>query len=106
MVLLRIDEPLLAGCPEEVGVTVEVINSVTTGVDTTWGRPVCYGNRYTRLDKLISNPDCGLCHLPAYIARSKLAAMVEGTMAVRRTVAIQSGTRTVTSPEPTVEQGV
>jgi methionine synthase II (cobalamin-independent) len=45
-------------------------------------------------DKLIINPDCGLCHLPAHVARSKLSAMVEGTVAVRRTL-----------PEPTVEQG-
>jgi methionine synthase II (cobalamin-independent) len=37
-------------------------------------------------DKLIINPDCGLRHLPAHVARSKLAAMVEGTMAVRATL--------------------
>jgi methionine synthase II (cobalamin-independent) len=47
-----------------------------------------------RFDKLITNPDCGLRHLPAHVARSKLSAMVEGTVAVRRTL-----------PEPTVEQG-
>src|ERR671917_1397267 len=37
-------------------------------------------------DKLIINPDCGLRNLPADVARSKLAAMVEGTVAVRRTL--------------------
>jgi len=64
-------------------------------------------------DKLIINPDCGLRHLPADAARSKLAAMVEGTAAVRRTLPHQSGhtqlaeshDQTVTSPELTVEQG-
>lgn len=36
-------------------------------------------------DKLTINPDCGLRHLPTHAARSKLAAMVEGTMAVQAT---------------------
>ena len=45
-------------------------------------------------NKLIINRDCGLRHLPAHVARSKLSAMVKGTVAVRRTL-----------PEPTVEQG-
>jgi methionine synthase II (cobalamin-independent) len=115
--LLQIDEPSLAGYPEEVGVAVEAVNIVTTGVDVTWGLHVCYGNRYVRpswerhddflfpANKLIINPDCGLCHLPAHVTRSKLAVMVEGTMAVRRTLPIQAGSRTVTSAEPTVEQG-
>ncbi|MGH3865133.1 MAG: hypothetical protein ACRDQ4_03170 [Pseudonocardiaceae bacterium] len=179
--LLQIDEPFLAGYPEDVGVAVEAINIVTTGVDVTWGLHVCYGNRYARpswerhydflfpavldanvdqlilefarkgyedlgviqrfgwdralglgvvdvkteqiespelivarihraldifpANKLIINPDCGLRHLPAHVARSKLAAMVDGTVAVRRTLPIQSGPRPVTSSEPTVEQG-
>lgn len=38
-------------------------------------------------DKLIINPDCGPRHLPAEVARSKLVTMVEGTAAVRRTLA-------------------
>jgi 5-methyltetrahydropteroyltriglutamate--homocysteine methyltransferase len=160
--LLQIDEPFLAGYPEDVGVAVEAINIVTKGVDVTWGLHVCYGNRYARpswerhydflfpavldanvdqlilefarrgyedleviqrsgwdralglgvmdvkteqiesaeliaqrihraldtvpADKLIINPDCGLRHLPADVARAKLAAMVEGTAAVRRTL--------------------
>ena len=156
MPLLQIDEPFLAGYPEDVGVT--------------WGLHVCYGNRYARpswerhddflfptvldvnmdqlilefarkgyedleviqrfgwdralglgvmdvkieqiestelitqrihralgtfpADKLIINPDCGLRHLPAHVTRLKLSAMVEETVAVRRTLL-----------EPTVEQG-
>ena len=160
--LLQIDEPFLAGYPEDVAVAVEAINIVTQGVDVTWGLHVCYGNRYARpsweghydflfptvhnvnvdqlilefgrkgyedlqviqgfgwdralglgvvdvkteqiesaeligqrirkvldtfpADKLIINPDCGLRHLPADIARSKRAAMVEGTATVRRTL--------------------
>jgi 5-methyltetrahydropteroyltriglutamate--homocysteine methyltransferase len=48
---------------------------------------------------LIINPDCGLRHLPADVARAKLAAMVEGTIAVRRTLPAALG------QEPTVEQG-
>ncbi|PZS30966.1 MAG: hypothetical protein DLM61_09545 [Pseudonocardiales bacterium] len=64
-------------------------------------------------DKLIINPDGGLRHLPADVARSKLAAMVIGTAAIRRTLTTQLGPDqlvelnelTVTSPVPTVEQG-
>ncbi|MDQ3760865.1 MAG: methionine synthase [Actinomycetota bacterium] len=187
--LLQIDEPFLAGYPEDVGIAVEAINIVTQGLDVTWGLHVCYGNRYARpsweghydflfpavldanvdqlilefarkgyedlhviqrlgwdralglgvvdvkteevesaeliaqrirkaletfpADKLIINPDCGLRHLPADVARSKLTAMVEGTAAVRRTLPDQvgpaqlaePGKQTVASPEPTVAQG-
>jgi 5-methyltetrahydropteroyltriglutamate--homocysteine methyltransferase len=196
--LLQIDEPFLAGYPEDVRVAVEAINIVTYGVDVTWGLHVCYGNRYARpsweghydflfpavldanvhqlilefgrkgyedlhviqqlgwdralglgvvdvkteqvesadliaqriskaletfpADKLIINPDCGLRNLPAAVARSKLAAMVEGTVAIRRTLpetqsdghksaGTPSGPESpvalshVTPSEPTVEQG-
>lgn len=189
--LLQIDEPFLAGYPEDVRVAVEAINIVTQGVDVTWGLHVCYGNRYARpsweghydflfpsvldanvnqlilefgrkgyedlhvikqlgwdralglgvvdvkteqvesadlitqriskaleifpADKLIINPDCGLRNLPADVARSKLAAMVEGTVAVRRTLPDQPDKapsdghkppqHQVTPSEPTVEQG-
>jgi 5-methyltetrahydropteroyltriglutamate--homocysteine methyltransferase len=192
--LLQIDEPFLAGYPEEVGVAVEAINLVTQGVDVTWGLHVCYGNRYARpsweghydflfpavldaevdqlilefgrkgyedlpmiqrlgwdralglgvvdvkteeiesaelitqrirkaletfsADKLIINPDCGLRHLPADVARAKLTAMVAGTVAVRRTLSPESGPtepgptesaephgQAVTSSEPTAERG-
>ena len=174
--LLQIDEPFLAGYPEDVRVAVEAINIVTQGVDVTWGLHVCYGNRYARpsweghydflfpavLDanvhqlilefgrkgyedlhviqqlgwdralglgvvdvkteqvesgdliaqriskaletfpasKLIINPDCGLRNLPADVARSKLAAMVEGTVAVRRTLPAQSDEASPTGPNP------
>jgi 5-methyltetrahydropteroyltriglutamate--homocysteine methyltransferase len=46
--LLQIDEPFLAGCPEEVENTVAAINVVTAGVDVNWALHVCYGNRYAR----------------------------------------------------------
>jgi 5-methyltetrahydropteroyltriglutamate--homocysteine methyltransferase len=189
--LLQIDEPFLAGYPEDVNTAVEAINIVTQGVEVTWGLHVCYGNRYARpsweghydflfpavleanvdqlvlefgrkgyedlpvirrlgwdralglgvvdvkseriesaeliaarirkaldtfpADKLIINPDCGLRHLPADVARAKLTAMVEGTAAVRRILSAESplsGPTKSTEPigpeptsEPTVEQG-
>jgi 5-methyltetrahydropteroyltriglutamate--homocysteine methyltransferase len=34
-------------------------------------------------DRLMINPDCGLRHLPAGVARAKLRAMVAGTARVR-----------------------
>jgi 5-methyltetrahydropteroyltriglutamate--homocysteine methyltransferase len=46
--LLQIDEPFLAGYPEEAATAVEAVNVVTEGVDVTWALHVCYGNRYAR----------------------------------------------------------
>jgi 5-methyltetrahydropteroyltriglutamate--homocysteine methyltransferase len=46
--LLQIDEPFLAGYPEEAAIAVEAVNIVTEGVDVTWALHVCYGNRYAR----------------------------------------------------------
>jgi len=46
--LLQIDEPFLAGYPEQVGLAVEAVNIVTEGVPVTWALHVCYGNRYAR----------------------------------------------------------
>ncbi|MBA3252393.1 MAG: methionine synthase, partial [Geodermatophilaceae bacterium] len=46
--MLQIDEPFLAGYPEQVGLAVEAINVVTAGVEATWALHVCYGNRYAR----------------------------------------------------------
>jgi 5-methyltetrahydropteroyltriglutamate--homocysteine methyltransferase len=46
--LLQIDEPLLAGHPEDVALAVEAVNIVTKDVPVTWALHVCYGNRYAR----------------------------------------------------------
>jgi 5-methyltetrahydropteroyltriglutamate--homocysteine methyltransferase len=46
--LLQIDEPFLAGHPEDVGTAVEALNIVVSGVPVTWALHVCYGNRYAR----------------------------------------------------------
>jgi 5-methyltetrahydropteroyltriglutamate--homocysteine methyltransferase len=46
--LLQIDEPLLAGYPEDVELAVEAVNIVTSGADVSWILHVCYGNRYAR----------------------------------------------------------
>ncbi len=46
--LLQIDEPFLAGYPEDVGLAVEAVNIVTSGADVSWTLHVCYGNRYAR----------------------------------------------------------
>lgn len=46
--VLQIDEPLLAGYPEDVGLAVEAVNIVTAGADVSWILHVCYGNRYAR----------------------------------------------------------
>jgi len=46
--LLQIDEPFLAGYPEQVDTAIEAINVVVDGVDAQWALHVCYGNRYAR----------------------------------------------------------
>jgi 5-methyltetrahydropteroyltriglutamate--homocysteine methyltransferase len=46
--LLQIDEPVLAGYPEQVDLAVDAVNIVTAGVPVTWALHVCYGNRYAR----------------------------------------------------------
>jgi len=45
---LQIDEPFLAGYPEQAGLAIEAVNIVTDGVPVTWALHVCYGNRYAR----------------------------------------------------------
>src|SRR5215475_6714679 len=46
--LLQIDEPFLAGHPDQVATAVEAINIVAKDVEVTWALHVCYGNRYAR----------------------------------------------------------
>jgi 5-methyltetrahydropteroyltriglutamate--homocysteine methyltransferase len=46
--LLQIDEPFLAGYPEQAGLAIEAVNIVTDGIPVTWALHVCYGNRYAR----------------------------------------------------------
>ena len=46
--LLQLDEPFLAGYPEQVDLAIEAVNIVTAGVPATWALHVCYGNRYAR----------------------------------------------------------
>jgi len=45
---LQIDEPFLAGYPEQVELAIEAVNIVTEDVPVTWALHVCYGNRYAR----------------------------------------------------------
>ena len=46
--MLQIDEPFLAGYPEDVELAIEAVNTVTDGADVSWTLHVCYGNRYAR----------------------------------------------------------
>jgi 5-methyltetrahydropteroyltriglutamate--homocysteine methyltransferase len=46
--LLQIDEPFLAGYPEQAELATEAVNIVTDGVPVAWALHVCYGNRYAR----------------------------------------------------------
>jgi 5-methyltetrahydropteroyltriglutamate--homocysteine methyltransferase len=46
--MLQIDEPFLAGYPEDIELAIEAVNIVTEGADVGWTLHVCYGNRYAR----------------------------------------------------------
>ena len=46
--LLQIDEPFLAGYPEDIALAIEAINIVTDVPGVSWVLHVCYGNRYAR----------------------------------------------------------
>ena len=46
--MLQVDEPFVAGYPEDVALAVEAVNTVTEGADVSWTLHVCYGNRYAR----------------------------------------------------------
>jgi 5-methyltetrahydropteroyltriglutamate--homocysteine methyltransferase len=46
--VVQIDEPFLAGYPEQVGLAVEALNIVTDVPGVSWVLHVCYGNRYAR----------------------------------------------------------
>jgi 5-methyltetrahydropteroyltriglutamate--homocysteine methyltransferase len=46
--LLQIDEPFLAGYPEQVPLAVRALNLVVEGVDVEWAVHICYGNRHAR----------------------------------------------------------
>ena len=45
---LQIDEPFLAGYTDQVGLAIEAVNTVVSGVDAAWALHVCYGNRHAR----------------------------------------------------------
>jgi 5-methyltetrahydropteroyltriglutamate--homocysteine methyltransferase len=46
--VVQIDEPFLAGYPDQVGLAVEAVNILTDVPGVTWVLHVCYGNRYAR----------------------------------------------------------
>jgi 5-methyltetrahydropteroyltriglutamate--homocysteine methyltransferase len=46
--VLQIDEPFLAGYPEQAELAIEAVNIVTDVPGVTWVLHVCYGNRYAR----------------------------------------------------------
>ena len=55
-------------------------------------------------ERLVINPDCGLRHLPADVARAKLRAMVAGAAEVRAELGRQQAARPGTQPPAPAEQ--
>jgi 5-methyltetrahydropteroyltriglutamate--homocysteine methyltransferase len=45
---IQLDEPYLAGHPDQIALAIEAVNIVTADVDTHVALHVCYGNRYAR----------------------------------------------------------
>jgi 5-methyltetrahydropteroyltriglutamate--homocysteine methyltransferase len=46
--MLQIDEPFLAGYPQDIELAIEAVNIVTDSAEVNWTLHVCYGNRYAR----------------------------------------------------------
>lgn len=46
--MLQIDEPFLAGHPDQIDLAVEAVNVTVEDVEADWGLHVCYGNRHAR----------------------------------------------------------
>lgn len=79
------DLTLLAehGWDREVGLgVIDVKTHQIETTDTVAGR-IRRAMELVPPERLVINPDCGLRHLPADVARAKLAAMVEGARRVR-----------------------
>ncbi|HEX6470065.1 MAG TPA: hypothetical protein VF069_13290 [Streptosporangiaceae bacterium] len=55
---------------------------------------------YVPAERLVINPDCGLRHLPAEVARAKLRAMVAGTELVRAELAAEQAPRSKRDRRP------
>nr|MBA3369273.1 hypothetical protein [Geodermatophilaceae bacterium] len=55
-------------------------------------------------ERLIVNPDCGLRHLPAFVARAKLKAMVAGAAAVRQELSVPSKPARAEPSAPTLTE--
>jgi hypothetical protein len=66
-----------------------------TEVDLSRLRVVCdwirWALEFVPAERLVVNPDCGLRHLPAEVARAKLRAMVAGTAAIRSELGAEDG---------------
>src|SRR5206468_678349 len=69
--LLQIDEPFLAGYPDQVEAAELVASRIRRALE------------YVPAERLMINPDCGLRHLAPDVARQKLRAMVAGAALVR-----------------------
>ena len=64
---------------------IDLADLKVESAETVAGR-IRAGLKYTRPDRLVAAPDCGMKYLPREVAYGKLKAMVEGTALVRREV--------------------
>jgi 5-methyltetrahydropteroyltriglutamate--homocysteine methyltransferase len=72
-----------------LGLGVVDVKSVEVETPELIARRIRRALEYVPAERLLINPDCGLRHLPADVARAKLLAMVAGTQQVRRDLAAQ-----------------
>ncbi len=79
------DLRLLRQHPWDRGVGLGVIDVKTTEIepDELVAARIRRALEYVPAERLTINPDCGLRHMPADVARAKLRAMVTGTAMVR-----------------------
>jgi 5-methyltetrahydropteroyltriglutamate--homocysteine methyltransferase len=84
--------------PFELGLGVIDVKSLTPENPDLVASRVRRALRVLPPDRLMVNPDCGLRHVPAEIARTKLRAMAEGTALVRQEVLGRTTTELENTP--------
>jgi 5-methyltetrahydropteroyltriglutamate--homocysteine methyltransferase len=73
-----------ANCPFSLGLGVIDVKSPEVETADVVERRVKMALDVLPPERLMVNPDCGLRNLPSEVARAKLAALTEGTEAVRK----------------------
>jgi 5-methyltetrahydropteroyltriglutamate--homocysteine methyltransferase len=87
-----------SGWDRDIGLGVIDVKSTEVETPTLVADRIRHALDLIPASRLIINPDCGLRNLPGPVARLKLAAMVEGTAALRRELGLDDAHDTAITP--------